>query len=104
MISPGRKLLGILFLLSLALIAAFAVWSRLHEPRAEGKPLSHWIRHLRIGVRVLHHPHPDGAFIVRTFTVMLPNLTDQELSSLTISTNVRTIARNTGMVRCFPNS
>ena len=54
------------------------------------------IRELRIGVKVL-----DGG--KGQLNVYLPNLTDEELATLTVSTNVRTMGRNWAMMKTFPN-
>jgi hypothetical protein len=89
------KMLGGWLLLSALLLAGSTVWSHSREPRSGGKRISYWIRHVKIGVRVLGDQ--DG-----TFTVMLANLTDQQLACLAVSTNVRTIGHNTAMTRFFP--
>jgi hypothetical protein len=102
MIPRRRKLFASILLLSLPLLVACAVWSHFREPRAEGKPISYWIHHLRIGVKVLHNPHPDGASSGRTYTVMLPNLTDKELASLIVSTNVLTVGHGSATTQFFP--
>src|SRR5512142_1578155 len=47
------------------------------------KPLEHWVSELRIGVKVLREP--GGKFLVT-----LGNLSDQELATLRISSNVTT--------------
>ena len=91
-----RSLVRAVLLVSVTAVASFAIWSHLHEPRAEGKPISYWIHQLRIGVKVLRGANG-------TFNIFLPNLTDDELARLMISTNVRTMGAGWAVTRALPN-
>jgi hypothetical protein len=91
-----RSLIRTVLLVSVTAVGSLAIWSHLHEPRAEGKPISYWIHQLRIGVKVLRSPNG-------TFNIFLPNLSDDELARLMISTNVRTMGEGWACTFTLPN-
>jgi hypothetical protein len=70
-----------------ALMLALVIVWRCREPRQGGKSVSQWVRDLKIGVKVMKEQ--DG-----TYAVMLPNLSDQELAGLRITSKVRTFPSN----------
>ncbi len=90
---PGR-VIGIAA--AAALVLTLALVGPWREPRWEGRSVSHWLRALKVGVKVL--AQPDG-----TYTVMLPNLSDEELAALKISSKVKTVPSNMMASRFFPN-
>lgn len=66
------------------------------EPRHGGKTVSQWMRELKVGVKVIKGE--DGKY-----HVMLPNLSDQELSNLQVTRHVRTVPSNYMVSRFFTN-
>jgi hypothetical protein len=91
-----RALLALVLLLAAVLIVGLPLLSRRREPHADGKRLSHWLRELKIGVKVA--TAPDGSY-----TVMLPNLSDQELSHLSVLPKIKQVSSNMASSRFFTN-
>lgn len=91
MVSNRYNLSALALVLIGAVLFAIAIW---REPQAEGKRLGTCLRELKVGVKVL--TESDG-----THVVFLPNLSDQELRNLNLSSKIRAIPSSSGMGRVY---
>jgi hypothetical protein len=84
-----------LLCVAVAGLLACVIVFRPREPRHEGRPIGQWVRELRLAVKVLKASNG-------TYTVLLPNLSDDELARLKTSSKIRTISSGT-IASFYPN-
>jgi len=94
--TPGAKRGRALAAGALGMVLLIALLCALHEPHYQGKSVTQWTQQLQIAVKVF--AGPDG-----TYTVILPNLSDEQLAHLQVSPKIRGITSNTMMCRFFTN-